>query len=62
MVERLRTRTNNQYGTSPLELSRFLEDVETVEPLLRRAADHEVRTTEPLDVVVAKILRLVGVE
>ena len=62
MVERLQTRTNNEYGKSPLELSRFLEDVETVEPLLRRAADHEVRTTAPLDDVVATILRLVGVE
>jgi dephospho-CoA kinase len=62
MVERLRTRTNNPYGKDTRELSRFLEDVETVEPLLRRAADHEVRTTEPLDDVVATILRLVGVE
>jgi len=62
MVERLQTRTNNEYGKSPLELSRFLEDVETVEPILRRAADHEVRTTAPLDDVVATILRLVGVE
>jgi dephospho-CoA kinase len=62
MVERLETRTNNPYGKNPLELGRFLEDVETVEPLLRRAADHEVRTTAPLDDVVATILRLVGVE
>ena len=62
MVERLQARTNNPYGKSPLELRRFLEDVETVEPLLRQAADHEVRTTEPLDVVVGTILRLVGVE
>jgi hypothetical protein len=62
MVERLETRTNNRYGKSPLEFSRFLEDVETVEPLLRRAADHEVRTTMPLDDVVATILRLVDVE
>lgn len=62
MVERLQTRTNNPYGKSPLELRRFLEDVETVEPLLRRVADHEVRTTAPLDDVVATILRLVGVE
>ena len=58
----VQTRTNNPYGKSPLELRRFLEDVETVEPLLRRAADHEVRTTAPLDDVVATILRLVGVE
>ena len=62
MVERLQTRTKNPYGKSPLELGRFLEDVETVEPLLRRAADHEVRTTAPLDEVVATILRLVDVE
>jgi dephospho-CoA kinase len=62
MVERLRTRTNNPYGKSPLEFDRFLDDVSAVEPLLRRAADHEVQTTAPLDEVVATILRLVGVE
>ncbi len=62
MIERLETRTTNAYGKSPLEFGRFLEDVETAEPLLRRAADHEVRTTAPLDDVVATILRLVDVE
>jgi shikimate kinase len=62
MVERLQTRTNNPYGKARLEFSRFLEDVEAVEPLLRRAADHEVRATAPLDEVVATILRLVDVE
>ena len=30
------------------------------EPLLRRAADHEVRTTRPLSDVVAAVLSLVG--
>jgi dephospho-CoA kinase len=62
MVERLETRTSNPYGKSSVEFDRFLEDVETVEPLLRRAADHEVRTDAPLDDVVATILRLVDVE
>ena len=62
MVERLETRTNNPYGKSRVEFDRFLEDVETVEPLLRRAADHEVRTDAPLDDVLATILRLVDVE
>ena len=38
---------------------RFRADVETVEPLLRRVADHEIRTTMPLDEVVATVLRLV---
>jgi dephospho-CoA kinase len=62
MIERLETRTNNPYGKSTLDCSRFLEDAETVEPLLRRAADHEVLTTAALDDVVATILRLVDVE
>ena len=62
MLERLATRTTNPYGKAPEELRRFLEDVEAVEPLLRRAAGHEVRTTAPLDEVVATILRLADVE
>jgi dephospho-CoA kinase len=62
MVERLTTRTTNPYGKDREELRRFLEDVEAVEPLLRRVADHEVRTTAPLDEVVATVLRLVGEE
>ena len=59
LVERLATRTDNTYGKAPEELRRFLEDFATVEPLLRRAADHEVRTTVPLDEVVTTVLRLV---
>jgi adenylate kinase family enzyme len=60
MVARLETRSNNAYGTAREERRRFLEDVETVEPLLRRVATAEVVTTAPLDDVVATILRLVG--
>jgi len=61
LVERLASRANNTYGKAPEERRRFLEDVRTVEPLLRRVADHEVRTTTPLDEVVTTILRLVDV-
>ena len=50
-------RTSNPYGKAPDELSRIVDDVEAVEPLLRRVADHEVRTTIPLDEVVTAILR-----
>ena len=59
LVERLATRSNNPYGKAPDELRHFLDDVETVEPLLRRIATHEVRTTAPLNEVVATILSLV---
>lgn len=56
--ERLRTRANNPYGKDPEERARVLRLVETVEPLLRRAADHEIDTTVPLDDVVAKVLEI----
>jgi dephospho-CoA kinase len=59
LIERLATRTTNSYGNAPDELRRFLDDVETVEPLLRRVASHEVRTTVPLNEVVTTVLRLV---
>ena len=61
IVERLKSRTNNPYGKHPDELARVLHHIETVEPLLRRRATHEVDTSPPLDQVVETILRLVGV-
>ncbi len=60
LVERLATRTSNSFGKAPEQLRRVLDDLETVEPLLRRVADHEVRTTVPLNEVVTTVLRLVG--
>jgi len=59
LVERLANRASNPFGKAPEELRRVLDDVETVEPLLRRVADHEVRTTVPLNEVVNTVLRLV---
>jgi dephospho-CoA kinase len=59
LLERLATRTSNTYGKEPSQLRRFLDDVETVEPLLRRVATHEIRTTMPLTDVVSTVLRLV---
>ena len=58
-VERLNTRTNNPYGKHPDEVVRVLDLRETVEPLLRRAATHEIDTSLCLDDVVAIVLRLV---
>ncbi len=60
VLERLATRTTNPFGKSVEERQRVLDDVATVEPLLRGVADHEVVTTAPLDEVVTTVLRLVG--
>jgi broad-specificity NMP kinase len=58
--ERLRLRTNNPYGKRPHELAAVLGHLETVEPLLREAADHEVDTTQDLELVLDRVLQLVG--
>lgn len=59
IVERLATRTDNSYGKHSDEVARVLSLRETVEPLLRRRAGHEIDTSAPLDEVVATILRIV---
>ena len=59
LLERLATRTTNPYGKRPDELARILRHIETVEPLLRRAATAEVDTSAPLEEVVETVLALV---
>jgi shikimate kinase len=59
IVERLNTRTNNPYGKHPDEVARVLSLRETVEPLLRRVAGHEIDTSASLDAVVTILLGLV---
>jgi hypothetical protein len=59
IVERLGARTNNSYGKHPDEVARVLDLVQTVEPFLRRAAQHEIDTSVPLNDVVETVLRLV---
>ena len=58
IVERLATRTTNQYGKRPEEVARVLDLIETVEPLLRRIATREIDTRAPLDAVVAQVASL----
>lgn len=59
IAERLRTRINNFYGKYPDEVARVLSLKESVEPLLRRVAGHEVDTNTHLGDVVKAVLQLV---
>jgi dephospho-CoA kinase len=61
IVERLAARTTNTYGKRPQEVARVLGLLQTVEPLLRKAAGHEIDTSAPLDEVVAKVLQITDV-
>jgi shikimate kinase len=56
IVERLTTRTKNNYGKSVEERARVLADLREVEPLLRRSCDVVIETAEPLARVVDKVL------
>ena len=56
LLERLRTRTGNRYGSSPAQQEQVLADLAEVEPLLRRSADLVVETTEPPERVADVLL------
>lgn len=58
ITQRLATRTTNSYGKQPEEVARVLDLVKTVEPSLRKAADHEIDTRASLDDVVKTVLQL----
>jgi dephospho-CoA kinase len=60
LAGRLASRTGNPFGKLPGELRWVFDDLRAVEPLLRKAADYEIRTTMPLGDVVTAVLRLIG--
>jgi hypothetical protein len=60
LAGRLASRTGNPYGKTPRELRRVFDDLRAVEPLLRKAADYEIRTAMPLSDVVMAVRRLIG--
>jgi len=58
LLERLATRTTNSYGKSAEERAEVLENVRTIEPLLRRTATVEIDTRQPIEQVVAEVVAL----
>lgn len=60
LVERLQSRTNNNYGKQQNELEEVLEYLETVEPRLRKIANHEINASMPLEQVVSVILNVLN--
>jgi hypothetical protein len=61
MARRLAARTGNPcMARHPGDMDRILADLAAVEPLLRKAADHQIRTALPLADVVARVLHLTG--
>jgi broad-specificity NMP kinase len=55
LLERIRTRTTNDYGKSGAEVALVVEAVETIEPLLRRGATAELDTRRPVGEVADEL-------
>jgi shikimate kinase len=59
IMERLRTRSPASYGSVAEERRRVSDLISTIEPLLRKSADHEIDTRRPVHATVDEIVRLV---
>jgi hypothetical protein len=57
MLDRLASRTTNNYGKSPADLARIIADIRAVEPLLRSVCDLEIDTSTHSPRAVAGQLR-----
>jgi AAA domain len=58
MLERIERRTANDYGKSPADRHRVLDDVAWAEPKLRATCTHELDATRPLEDVVAALIAI----
>jgi GTPase SAR1 family protein len=58
LLDRVSTRTTNDYGKSPTERELILEHVGEVEPLLRAGCTHEIDATKPLADVVEALVEI----
>jgi shikimate kinase len=59
IMERLRTRVPDNYGSIEAERRRVEALIATIEPRLRQSADHEIDTRRSVEATVDEILRLV---
>jgi dephospho-CoA kinase len=58
ILERVASRTTNDYGKGPGELDLIRLHLETVEPLLRATCTHELDASRPLDDVVDALVAI----
>ncbi len=57
LLERIRLRSTNDFGKRDAEREAVIQDHRDVEPLLHASATHVIDTREPLDEVVARLIR-----
>ena len=60
LLERIATRTTNDYGKNDEERKLVLTHLAEVEPLLRATCTHEIDASQSLDHVVAELISIAG--
>ena len=58
LLRRIATRATNDYGKSSEDRDLILRHLAEVEPLLRASCTHELDATQPLDVVVGRLVAI----
>jgi len=58
LLRRIERRTTNDFGKHPEERAQILADIAYAEPLLRATCTHELDATQPLDVVVERLVEI----
>ena len=58
LLERIASRTTNDYGKAPEEQALILEHIAEVEPLLRAGCTHEIDAAQPLGEVVEQLVAI----
>ena len=58
ILDRVASRTTNDYGKTPVERAMILADLATIEPLLRESCTDELDASRPLDEVVDDLIAI----
>jgi dephospho-CoA kinase len=58
ILDRVARRTTNDYGKTGLERAMILDDLVTIEPLLREGCTHELDASRPLADIVADLIAI----
>jgi len=58
LVDRVLSRTTNDFGKGHGELAKILLDLDEVEPLLRHTSTHEIVTTIPIEEIADRVEKI----
>jgi dephospho-CoA kinase len=58
LLHRIEGRTTNDFGKTPKERERIISDVAEFEPRMRATCTHELDATQPIETIVAELIRI----